>query len=84
MKRCRVCGKEYEACRSARRGDGVFRWREVACCPEHGEVYLAQVMASRGSISDEDDAATDFTAEEEKFFTDDFDESDDDVEIDTK
>lgn len=57
MKRCRVCGKEYEACRSAFRGDGVFRWREVACSPEHGAIYLAQVNAARGIIAQEPEQA---------------------------
>lgn len=47
MKKCRVCGKEYEACRSANRGDSVFRWREVACSPECGSVYLRQINESR-------------------------------------
>lgn len=46
-KKCRVCGKEYEACRSIKTGDTVFNWREVACSPECGKVYLQRVMASR-------------------------------------
>lgn len=47
IKRCRVCGKEYEACRSAKRVDGVYRWKEVACSPECGQVYLARILESR-------------------------------------
>lgn len=47
FKKCRVCGKEYEACRSANRGDSVFRWREVACSPECGAIYLNQINESR-------------------------------------
>lgn len=47
FKKCRVCGKEYEACRSANRGDSVFRWREVACSPECGTIYLNQINESR-------------------------------------
>ncbi len=46
-KKCRVCGKEYEACRSADRAAGVFRWQEVACSPECGAKYLEQIIASR-------------------------------------
>lgn len=45
-KKCKVCGKEYEACRSFR-SDGVFRWQDVACCREHGEEYLQEVLAAR-------------------------------------
>lgn len=48
IKKCRVCGKDYPACRSARRGDGVFRWKEVACSPECGAIYLARVLEARG------------------------------------
>lgn len=47
-KKCRVCGKEYEACRSANRAAGVFRWQEVACSPECGAIYLLQINESRG------------------------------------
>ena len=47
IKVCRVCGKEYEACYTLRRIEGVFRWQEVACSPECGSVYLARIEASR-------------------------------------
>ena len=50
MKVCRVCGKQYEACRSANRSAGVFRWQEVACCPECGAIYLRQINESRGLV----------------------------------
>lgn len=45
--KCRVCGKEYEACHTLKRVAGVFRWQEVACSPECGSTYLAQIRASR-------------------------------------
>lgn len=45
--KCRVCGKEYEACHTLKRVAGVFRWQEVACSPECGSTYLAQIKASR-------------------------------------
>ena len=48
MKRCRVCGKEYKACRTAALSDGVFRWQDVACSPECGSVYLQRVNEARG------------------------------------
>ena len=50
MKKCRVCGKEYEACRSANRVAGVFRWQEVACSPECGSIYLKRINESRGVV----------------------------------
>lgn len=48
MKKCRVCGKEYEACRNTKVQPGVYRWREVACSPECGDIYLQRVLESRG------------------------------------
>lgn len=44
--KCRVCGAEYEACTSIKAG-GPFNWREVACSPECGEIYLARVNEAR-------------------------------------
>lgn len=46
IKRCRVCGKEYPYCKTASR-PGVFRYQDVACCPEHGSIYLKKVLAAR-------------------------------------
>lgn len=50
--KCRVCGKEYEACRNAKRIDGVFRWQDVACSPEHGATYLDLIRKSRATKHD--------------------------------
>lgn len=50
--KCRVCGKEYEACRNAKRVDGVFRWQDVACSPEHGATYLGIIRESRAKKGD--------------------------------
>lgn len=54
-KKCKVCGAEYEYCHTARRVAGVFRWQDVACCPEHGSIYLAKIEASRSAqpVADE-------------------------------
>lgn len=46
VKQCKVCGKDYEACHTPNRS-GVFRWRDVACCPEHGSIYLKRILESR-------------------------------------
>lgn len=50
--KCRVCGRDYEACRNARRVDGVFRWQDVACSAEHGAVYLDLIRKSRAEQHD--------------------------------
>ena len=44
---CKVCGSEYEYCRTLRHTEGVFRWQEVACSPECGAEYLRQVTEAR-------------------------------------
>lgn len=50
---CRVCGKEYKACRSfVANIDSIFRWQDVACSPECGATYLARVNASRGVVDE--------------------------------
>lgn len=55
-KKCRVCGAQYEACRSAKTNAGIFRWQEVACSPECGAQYLKLITESRNmkqeSVSD--------------------------------
>ena len=57
---CRVCGKEYKACHSAAPNvKGEFRWKEVACSPECGEIYLSRVIASRSGNSTEADVEKD-------------------------
>jgi len=48
VRTCRVCGKQYEACRSANRTAGIFRWQEVACSPQCGSIYLQRINESRG------------------------------------
>lgn len=44
---CKICGKEYECCKTVRHVDGVFRWQDVACCVEHGQEYLNLVLMTR-------------------------------------
>ena len=82
IKKCRVCGREYEACRSARRGDGVFRWREVACSPEHGAIYLSEVLAARAQTAEQAVSLTeDEVNEDDTLFTQEFDDGDEEVDI---
>jgi len=44
---CRVCGKQYEACRSIKQDVRAFHWQEVACSPECGAEYLRLVNEAR-------------------------------------
>ena len=79
IKKCRVCGKPYEACRSARNVAGVFRWQEVACSRECGLIYLAKIEESRkikplkvkDEIQTEDLEAVDLIDDEDEYEFDD-------------
>lgn len=43
---CKVCGKEYEYCKTWLNKD-KFRYQDVACSPECGAEYFALIEASR-------------------------------------
>lgn len=45
---CRVCGRQYKTCAMLYKST-VFRWQDVACCPEHGAEYLKAIQESRAS-----------------------------------
>ena len=51
---CKICGKEYPACLTEI--NGVFRWKDVACCPEHAAQYFAEVRAARSGNAIEPEA----------------------------
>lgn len=55
-KKCVICGAEYEYCKTFR-PTSIFRWQDVACCPEHGGMYFAKVLESRGQEIPEEVAA---------------------------
>lgn len=85
---CKVCGKEYEYCHTLRRVEGIFRYQDVACCPEHGSIYLAEVEAARSGdanqvdLHDKDiESSLDYSDldecdGEDTWFEDDFDKED--------
>lgn len=76
-RKCKVCGCEYEYCHTARRVAGVFRWQDVACSPEHGSIYLAQIMESR-SQKNTATAAVEAKSDNDSKIVDDLDECEDD------
>lgn len=63
---CRVCGKEYEACKTPRPTDNTFRWQDVACSKECGAEYLRSVMIARGLITEEKPNETDALSNKEQ------------------
>lgn len=50
--KCKVCGTEYIACRTPNL-TGVFRWRDVACSVECGQVWLERIERSRSKPAQE-------------------------------
>lgn len=50
--KCKVCGAEYIACRTPNL-TGIFRWRDVACSVECGQVWLERIERSRSKPSQE-------------------------------
>ena len=46
FRKCKVCGVEYPYCKTVVK-DGIFRYQDVACCPEHGSIYLQRIIESR-------------------------------------
>lgn len=86
-KKCKVCGAEYEYCHTTRRVSGVFRWQDVACCPEHGSIYLEKIIASRSEdshIVESHSADSDENDEFDELFEEDFDDNPEEILIDTK
>lgn len=88
---CKVCGEQYEYCHTNRTVADVFRWQDVSCCPQHGSIYLARILESRGSKPAGDNAAdkndgvvTDFSDliedEEDELYEEDFEDEDDEAE----
>ena len=49
---CKVCGKEYEYCKTWLSTD-KFRYQDVACSPECGAIYFAKIAESRGLVQPE-------------------------------
>lgn len=55
IKKCKICGAEYEYCHSfTNSSDNVYRWQDVACSPKCGNIYFARILRSRG-INPEDE-----------------------------
>ena len=51
--KCRVCGKEYNACLSAKSIDTVFKWKRVACSEECGAAFVTAILKSRGQLQEQ-------------------------------
>ena len=80
--KCKVCGKEYEYCKT-NRPSGMFRWNDVACCEAHAAIYFTRIAESRNTdknaevVADFSDLIDD---EEDELFEEDFEDEDDEAE----
>lgn len=63
IKVCKVCGKEYEYCRTYL--PTAFRWQDVACCREHAQRYFQMVKESRSADSNATQKSNDAVPEAE-------------------
>ena len=82
-KKCKVCGATYEYCKTHRRNENVFRWQDVACCMEHGLIYLERIRTSRNKpivVSGNFDDLQNYDGED-IWFEDDFEDTSEDIEI---
>ena len=81
-KKCKVCGKEYEYCKT-NRPSGMFRWNDVACCEAHAAIYFKRIAESRNTdknaevVADFSDLIDD---EEDELFGEYFEDEDDEAE----
>lgn len=74
IKQCRVCGKDYEYCHTFKRTT-LFRWQDVACSPECGNIYFERVLAARsGQVATQDKPSEIDNIEIDEFDEDEFDE----------
>lgn len=86
---CKVCGREYEYCHTARQTAGGFRWQDVACSPEHGSIYFARVLESRSKENKVLENKNTISpkrndSEYDELFEEDFDDNDEEPVIQTK
>ena len=87
IKKCKYCGKEYEACHFVHGADDIFRWQDVACSPECGAAYFAEVLKSRGESSSHiEEKVADVKTEDRTYYEldieEDWDEDEEDEDLD--
>lgn len=93
VRKCKVCGCEYTYCKT-NRNPNIFRYQDVACCPEHGSVYFAKIMESRSeastSVEPTDVKSEQSTTviheyeEDDELFEEDFDDNAEEPAIETR
>ena len=54
---CKVCGKEYKYCKTWLSTE-KFRYQDVACSPECGSIYFANIASSRAESTKDESEVT--------------------------
>lgn len=47
---CKICGKEHNGCPTCI-SQKLFTWKNIACCEEHGNMYIVFVDYERKNIT---------------------------------
>ena len=76
IRTCKICGNEYPYCKTER-PTGLFRWQDVACCPEHAAEYFEQIAIARGEKIVEPKAEDPIVPDDSDELEDEEDEDDD-------
>lgn len=87
---CKVCGAEYPYCKTVFK-PGTFRYQDVACCSEHGSIYLSKIEDSRKTHNEEYSNTSDNESQEvidkirklvvfDEEFEDEYDDEDEEYE----
>lgn len=81
-RKCKICGCEYPYCKTITQNR--FRYQDVACSPEHATEYFRRIELSRMT----DTPAVDYSAgliedEDDALFEEGFDDTAEEIEIET-
>lgn len=81
-RKCKICGCEYPYCKTVTQDR--FRYQDVACSPEHAAEYFRKIELSR-QPSKPDTYCNDIPDnDEDELFENDFDDTAEEIEIETK
>lgn len=84
-RKCKICGCEYPYCKTVTQDR--FRYQDVACSPEHAAEYFRQIELSRQPNQPDtyrNDILIDDIDDEDELFENDFDDTAEEIEIETK
>ena len=81
-RKCKICGCEYPYCKTITKNR--FRYQDVACSPEHAAEYFRRIELSRSAKAEPAEAVGLIECEDDILFEEDFEDTTEEVEIETK